>query len=238
LEYRSYVGPYLASWLQSATHVSVLGLSIDRPAAELTITKIAARNATDLPSIDAAYARGAIVRALRNAPAIVGARILWVDGQPQNNQDEESILTDMGIEVRRATNTKDALSLLPGYLPDLIISNVVRDGDEHLVLKNCPAHYFEVPRGLSVSLAQLNAETMAGTGRATGFSMAEAISNIEALSVYTDHLQPRLIFYSASNGGISTSQCARTVTNRADLLLQSVVSGLEEVRWNKLQNSN
>jgi CheY-like chemotaxis protein len=237
-EYHSYLGPYVVGWLDSATHVDVFGISIDRPAAERSLTKIAERKDSALPGINLAYARGAVTRAIRNGSAIAGSHILWVDGHPDNNQDEANILNDIGIDVRRATNTKDALTILPSYQPDLIISNVVRDGDEHIALKNCPAHYFEVPAGLPIDLPELNSETMAGTGKATGFSMAEAISNIAALAAYTDHDQPRIIFYSASNGGIAASQCARSVINRADLLLQSVISGIEELKWGKLQVSN
>ena len=233
---RMFVGGYLSEWLNTATHVGIFGISVDRQiSAENSITQITERNSNNpnLPQINAAFARGAILRASRNAPAITGARILWVDGNPQNNSLEESILTDIGIEVRRAANTKDALGLLPGFKPDLVISNVVREGDEAEPLHNCPAYYFEVPPGVNETLAKLNADLMAGKSKATGFSMAEAIS--KTASEYTNHLQPKLIYYSASTGGIAVSQCARLVTNRVDLLLQGVVSALEEFRWAKLQ---
>lgn len=235
---RAAVGPYMARWLDTTTHVGFLSLSIDRQvSAERTIAEIAQRTDADpnSPRLNVAYARGAIIRASRNAESIIGARILWVDGNPQNNELEASILSDMGIEVRRARNTGEALSLLPGFAPDLIISNIVRNGDEQLPLNNCPAHYFEVPSGVSVSLSKLNEDTMAGTGKATGFGMAEAIS--QKFPDYTNHAQPRLIFYSASNGGVVAAQCARTATNRVDVLLQGVVSALEEFRWQKLKNS-
>lgn len=234
---RSFFSAYLSQWLNTATHLGFLGISIDRQiSAESSIAKIAERNSSkpDLPQINAAFARGAIVRATRNAPAVTGARILWVDGNPQNNSLEESILTDLGIEVHRTLNTKEALDVLPGLKPDLIISNVVRTGDEVLPLRNCPAYYFDVPTLVKESIVQLNTELSSGTTKATGFSMAEAISQVAP--TYTDHLQPKIIFYSASAGGVVASQCARLVTNRVDLLLQGVVSALEEFRWSKLQN--
>ena len=234
---RSLLGPYLAHWLDSATHfqIGAQGISIDRQIlAGIAINKLSQQSDPNAPKIDAEYARGAVVRASRNAPAIVGARILWVDGNPSNNQLEENILTDMGIVIRRAPNTKIALSILPEFAPDIIISNIARSDEAQLPLHNCPAHYFAVPAGVSASLNTLNEATMAGTGKATGFGMAEAISN--TFPIYTDHEQPRIIFYSASNGGLSASRCARVVTNRVDVLLQSVVSALEEIRWQKLQD--
>jgi CheY-like chemotaxis protein len=238
-ENRTFVGAYLKQWLNTATHVGFLGISVDRQlSAEKNINEISQRDSKkpELPQINTTYARGAIVRAARNAPAIVGARILWVDDHPDNNRLEEKVLNDIGIDVRRATSTKEALSLLPGLKPDLIISNIMRHGDETLPLHNCPAHYFEVPPGVSENLNSLNADLMAGKTKATGFSMAEAIS--EVAPEYTNHFQPKVIFYSASAGGISASQCARQVVNRVDLLLQDVVSALEEFRWmNLMPNS-
>jgi CheY-like chemotaxis protein len=235
---RTFVGAYLTQWLNTTTHFAFLGISIDRQiSAEQSIAKIAKQNSNNssLPQINVAFARGAIVRASRNAPAMSGARILWVDGNPQNNALEESILNDMGIEITRASNTNGALSLLPGLKPDLIISNVVRQGDETYALHNCPAHYFDVPPRVTEDLGKLNADLIAGTTKLTGFSLAEAISKVAP--DYTNHFQPKLIFYSASAGGISVSQCARMVTNRVDLLLQAVVSALEEFRWTRLQDT-
>lgn len=97
-------------------------------------------------------------------------------------------------------------------------------------------HYFEVPPDVPNDLSKLNADIMAGVGRATGFSMAEAISKVDPQ--YTDHTHPRIIFYSASSGGIVADQCARIITNRIDVLLNGVVSALEEIRWQKLQVPN
>jgi hypothetical protein len=185
-ENRVFVGDYLSKWLNQATHVELWGVAIDRQlSAEKSIDEIAARNNknVDLPQINTACALGAIVRASRNAPAMAGARILWVDGNPQNNAPEEGILNDIGIDVRRALTTKQAVDLLPGLNPDLIISNVWRDNDEAMPLSNCPARFFDSPYKTTASDAQtkkaeletLNAKVMAGTTKATGFTLAEAI---------------------------------------------------------------
>jgi hypothetical protein len=41
-----------------------------------------------------------------------------------------------------------------------------------------------------------------------------------------------VILFTAASGGISASACARIVTNRYDVLLQSVIGALEELRGN------
>lgn len=233
---RGLIGGYLdREWLHNVDSISFMGLSVERKiAADASIDEIAKRSNPLLPTINRSYARGAVERASVNASAMAGARILWVDSHPENNQEEANILMNFGIDIRRALSTKEALILLPGYDPDLIIADIGRDADadDRLPLQNCPAHYFDLPIGLSGNLDELNNVTMAGTGKVAGFGMAEAIS--KEFPKYTDHFQSRLIFYSASNGGRVSDQCARIITNRADILLQTVVSALEEFRWEKL----
>jgi CheY-like chemotaxis protein len=229
---RTAVENYVTQWLESANKLGFLGLSIERQtAAKATIGAIAnSKNAV----INADYARGAVTRAARNAPAIVGARILWVDDNPPNNKLEREVLETIGIEVFLAKDTKEALTLLPLLRPDLVLSDVTREKDQKLPLRNCPAHFFQVPRNATGDLATFNSDLMAGNSRYNGFSMAEAISAIDAK--FTDRASPRIIFYSASTGGLSASQCARLVTNRTDVLLHAVVSALEERRWEKLKD--
>jgi CheY-like chemotaxis protein len=237
---RALFGQYLAQWMGGVTHLSLPGISLDRQtSAQETVVEITRLRNPDDPDLRQTiqyYASAAITRASRNAPAISGARILWVDGNPENNALEASVLSDMGIDVQRAFNTSEALVLLSVLKPDLIISNVYRDRDDREPLKNCPAHYFEVPPDVPNDLSKLNADIMAGVGRATGFSMAEAISKVDPQ--YTDHRHPRIIFYTLSSGGIVADQCARIVTNRVDVLLNGVVSALEEIRWQNLQPPN
>jgi len=230
-ENRPFVGTYISKWLESTTHLSFLGLSLDRQAAaEQKITEIASRPTS--PYFNATYARGAIIHASRNAPAISGARLLWVDGHPQNNDLEAGIFADMGVEVHRATNTDEVLQSIPSFAPDLIISNLNRENDRREPLHNCQAHYYEMPPGLPGTLDQLNFAVLAGTSAMNGFSMAELISR--AFPFYTRRERPQIIFYTSVSGGFAASRCARIVTNQVDVLLQSVVSALEELRWQKL----
>jgi CheY-like chemotaxis protein len=236
---RDVIAPFLDNFFSSATHVEVgaRGFTLDRQvSATRTIDEIVQRREKQgdgsVSGLNADYARGAIVRASRNAPAITGARILWVDGHPENNRLEESIFRDMGIDVRRALGTSEALRLLPGFSPDLIISNVIRPSDPQTPLSECPVHYFGVPNGVNSSLQQINSAANAGTGPTTGFAMAELIAKTSP--EYVDPVRPRIIYYSASGGEILAAQCSRFVTNRVDVLLQGVVSALEELRWQKL----
>jgi hypothetical protein len=79
---RSVIATYGAQWMATTTHMELSshGISIDRQiSAEQAINTLAKQRNNDnanLPSIDPLYARGAIVRAARNAPAMVGSRIL------------------------------------------------------------------------------------------------------------------------------------------------------------------
>jgi len=230
---REPVQNYAVQWLDGASKVSFAGFSIERQtSAEKAIAEIKVKKGS---LVDVDLARGAIARASRNAPAVQGARVLWVDDHPDNNMLEREVLKTIGIDVFLADD-KEALVLLPRIQPGLIISDITREKDQAQPLRNCPAHYFQMPEGVNGDLANLNQNLLEGRTKATGFSLAEAISNVSGLSTsYTDHASPRIIFYAAASGTRSASQCARLVTNRPAVLLNSVVSALEEIRWEKLK---
>jgi CheY-like chemotaxis protein len=230
---RAPVANYVAQWLGSANKVSLAGFSIERQlSAEKTIDEIKVSKGS---LVDADSARGAIARASRNAPSILGARVLWVDDTPDTNRLERQALDAIGIETFLAEDTREALVLLPRLHPDLIISDVIRDKDKAQPLKNCPAHYFQVPPGETEDLATFNKDLLDGHTKATGFSTAEAISSTPLARDYTDRSNPRIIFYTSRAGIVAASQCGRVVTDRPDVLLHSVVSALEEIRSDKLK---
>lgn len=231
---REPVQNYALQWLDSASKLSFAGFSIERQnSAEKTIDEIKVKKGS---LVDVDLARGAIARASRNAPAIQGSRILWVDDHPTNNVLEREVLKTIGIDVFLADDTKEALVLLRRVAPDLIISNIARETDKAQPLRNCPAHYFEMPDGVAEDIATLNKNLLEGNTKATGFSLAETISGLSGLPIkFTDHASPRIIFYTAASGTISASQCARLVTNRPAVLLNAVVSALEEINWEKLK---
>lgn len=223
---------YFVVWLNSANKLGFLGWSIERQAsAQQAVAQIAA-NKSDLTNLQ--FAEGAIERAARSAPAIVGSRVLWVDEHPENNRLEVKALEALGIQVFPVTSTKGAMTFFPVVRPDLVISDVVRDTNaEAKRLQNCPAHYFDMPENVRGDLSTINDGLMKGNTVAAGFSVPEAIASESGFQF--ERMGQRVIFYSRSAGGISASKCGRLVTNRPDLLLHTVVSALEELRWEKLK---
>jgi CheY-like chemotaxis protein len=66
-------------------------------------------------------------RARTLAPALEGAKVLWVDDHPDWNRCEREILTGLGMEVDTATSNPDALAALRMRGYDLVISDVGRE---------------------------------------------------------------------------------------------------------------
>jgi hypothetical protein len=234
--YVAFHWPDLSNWLSSITHGEAFGIKFDRNAAE---QKVDALQPKSISQKDRMFAQGAVARAARVGAAVAGARILWLDTNLPNNVAERQILETMNIGVQRALSLVDAENLARQAVADkepfdLIISNVSsNDGPGPLV--KCPVAYSEVPAGMTFSgtLAAFNAQQ--NSSPRMGFAFAEWLaSNADTADAYMRPEQPRLIFYSGSNGGIVSTICARIVTNYADILLQNIVSALEESRWTKL----
>jgi CheY-like chemotaxis protein len=226
---------YFGQWFSSATHVEFPGVKIDRfvQASERIEENASTFKARD-PEFQLEFAKAAIVRAERAAPAIKGALVLWVDDNPPNNQLELQILGDLGIRFVTALSTQEAMERLDRYKDkyDLIISNVGRK-EPPTRLSSCPVHYFEWQsddqrKDFNGNLDAFNAEVNAKPPG--GFSLMEQIEE-----KYGDR-KPPIIFFTASSGGKVATLCSKTITNRVDELLQSVVTNLEEQRWQELQN--
>jgi preprotein translocase subunit SecG len=226
----------LSDWLSSITHGEAFGIKFDRNAAEQKVDALQLKSISQQGRI---FALGAVARAARVGAAVAGARILWLDSNLPNNVAERQVLETMNISVQRALSLVDAERLamqaaLDKEPYDLIISNVSsNDGPGPLV--KCPVVYSQVPvSAASVgSLAAFNAQQ--NSSPRMGFAFAEWLaSNADTAHAYMRPEQPRLIFYSGSTGGIVSTICARIVTNYADILLQNVVSALEESRWTNL----
>jgi hypothetical protein len=117
---------------------------------------------------------------------------------------------------------------------DLIISNV--DGNPAVApLTKCPVYFSQMPDSgpTSGTLADFNASQ--NNAPRQGFAFAEWLATNEATKkAYMEPQRLKLVFYSGSTGGIATTICARIITNYADILLQNVVSALEESRWTML----
>lgn len=65
-------------------------------------------------------------RAQRVLPVIQGARILWVDDEPQNNRQLVKFLLSLGANVDLARDTEEALKLLRRHQYDVVVSDIQR----------------------------------------------------------------------------------------------------------------
>ena len=68
----------------------------------------------------------ALERAQHVLPVIQGARILWVDDQPQGSRQLVGILLSLGATVDQARNTQEALTMLRRHQYDVVVSDIRR----------------------------------------------------------------------------------------------------------------
>jgi CheY-like chemotaxis protein len=232
---------FVRDWVASVSHFEALGTKIDRQIvaeAQAQFDKLAVSQARW--GVSGAIGEAAIARASRIAPAIVGGRVLWVDDKPGNNQIERGILQTLKIEVTLATSTTEALLALRHSRFDVVVSNVWRPNEPRETLRKlekCPVHYFDFP----------DAKTRKDYERAGGLEAFNRYSNehgpagfsmIEQLVTEDQQTSVPVIFYSGRTADIARSMCGEKMTNRADVLLQTIVSNLEERRWNRLPERN
>lgn len=228
----------LFDWFSTITHGEAFGVKFDRANAEKTFENL--RGKAPLFQADGTFLQGALARAARVGGAVSGARVLWLDTNLSNNVVERQALAAMNVSVQRALSPDDALKFARqaarDHEPyDLIISNITKSTGSG-PLQKCPVVYNRVPDDPASSSGS-PADFSAAQNRTPfmGFAFAEALaSDKDTAAAYMSPERPRLVFYSASNGGIVSTVCARLITNYADILLQGVVSALEESRWEKL----
>ena len=226
----------LSNWLSTITHIEAFNIKFDRLAAE---RKVDALNTAKTSVSSRDFAQGAIVRAAHVGEAVAGARVLWLDTNLPNNVVERQILEAMNIHVQRALTADEAQRLALQAVEDkepydLIISNV-SDVPGKGPLSKCRVAFSQAPAGVKSSGSLDDLNTSLNNSPKMGFAFAEWLAtNAKTADAYMRPEQPRLIFYSGSNGGIASSVCARIVTNFADILLHNVVSALEESRWSKM----
>lgn len=229
---------YFGEWLQTMTHGEIAGLAkFDRSVAATSAEKLAnspgKASSGDFNTVVDAIGQAALV-----APALQGARILWLDTHPDNNPLERRLLEQLGIHIQLAWTMEDAIRYIqiPDQTVDLVISSVYGPSSG-VTLKECPAYYFKFPysdmeQKYGGDLAKYNAYVQ--TSPQLGLAFAERLVK-EQPKQFGVGQKRRIIFYSASNGGILADQCARIATNQWDVLVQSVVSALAELRADKLQ---
>jgi hypothetical protein len=223
----------LSGWLSSITHGEVFGIKFDREAAKQKVEELASEKIS-LAGRD--FAQGAIARAERVGSAVAGAHVLWLDTNVENNLTERQVLEAMGISVQRALSVADAKVLAEQAVSnqepyDLIISNVDKNPSRDALTK-CPVSFSQMPYGESTSGTLADYNVSQNNAPRQGFAFAEWLATNETTkNAYMEPQRSKLVFYSGSTGGIATTICARIITNYADILLQNVVSALEESRW-------
>jgi hypothetical protein len=240
---------FVAAWLDSISHFEGFGAKIDRTAQQLdSMAKASAKKSIPF---DVPFAQLALAQAEAVSPALVGARLLWVDQHPENNTLLIKMFQSFGISVQLALNTTDAITFAKMEAPDsneifdLVIANQFRR-DEKLRprLERCPAAYFAFPdagvRGeyggddpadLTAALGKYNAALQEHPP--AGFGLAEEFAKTFP-DQFEDTQRPRVILFAASSGGIAAGRCIRIVTSRYDVLLQSVISALVQFRGDLL----
>jgi len=227
---------FFRQWLVTMTHLEFLGLKFDRVAAEEKFAEIKKKG--DLP-----FAEAALVRAARVLPALNGARILWVDAHPENNRLERGILEDLGMHVQVSLSPEDALELVKHEQPrnfDVVISSVRFDDKSRPPLRCCQVHFYDFPSAYTREhskndLAEFN--KVSNTSPQGGFALADQLAN-DYPQLIGNYQRSRIIFYTGGAAGVVTVRCARAVTNQADVLLHSVISVLEELRWERLRQAS
>lgn len=80
----------------------------------------------------------ALRRARRMRGVFEGARILWVDDQPELSDAEERFLRHLGARIERALDTDEAVELLEGKSFHVIISDIRRLGSETNGVEDLP----------------------------------------------------------------------------------------------------
>ena len=69
------------------------------------------------------------------APLIRGRRVLWVDDNPRSTLYERLALSELGVHVDVATSTEDAINACRLVPPDVVISDIERQGNNHAGLE-------------------------------------------------------------------------------------------------------
>jgi CheY-like chemotaxis protein len=99
------------------------------PAFERAVEKASKRLPESVLGLTPQKVERLLNRARRNADAVVGARVVWVDDEPLNNAWEREAMDALGIVVITARSTTEAEFFLERDRVDLVISDMDRPGE-------------------------------------------------------------------------------------------------------------
>ena len=170
-------------------------------------------------------------RATWSMPALAGATILWVDDEPENNNNVMEFFQWARILVRIARSNDDAMKQLVANKIDLVISDVGRRHEPNYFLSpllRCPIHFFRLPSWVKSDETVNALNVRENREPAPGFSLAERM-----VTEIPDDKRPPLI-YMTGYGDILVSTCAVLTTGNHYELIHAVISELERRRTGEL----
>lgn len=233
---------YWQRWLWGISGGEVLGFKFTRAEVDQLAAKLVAeirKNNQDILNSD--VTKSAFLRAFRVVPAIVDSRILWVDDKPKGNEFLIYLLDQLRIGVVVAKTSEEAFEAMKISPFDIVITNVWRPSDPEngkLKLDRCRVHYFDYPdpkterlfltdpqasdETKALALLRFNAEQ--NLHSPAGFGLAEQIISKPG----SKKTRPDIVFFSDDTARVARTMCGRAITNRADVLLNLIVSILSE----------
>jgi CheY-like chemotaxis protein len=115
--------PRLVELLTRVQKLSVAGVEVEL---RQTLQQAANAKGEELPSasLDLAARRLAASTSL-----LKGARLLWIDDQPDNNRFEHTLFEEAGAKIHEAVSDQEAEGRLKRAKYDLILSDISRGGD-------------------------------------------------------------------------------------------------------------
>lgn len=233
-------------WLDSITKAQAFGITLERDVIAKTeqslktLLEESKSSSGYSANVIEDYMEAAITRAIHSYPAIKDANVIWVSEEPGSSNIKKMIhileLLDINVSIFKHFDT--ALDYVKNNSVHLIVTDVWLGKDiiGNTALKKCHVHYFEFPdkkieREYNGSLVRFNADQN-NVKVPGGYHLAELIE----LEFYRNEgAKPKLIFFSYKNTKVSRSFCGSGSYDRFDLLLQAIISQLEEKRWNKLK---
>lgn len=96
------------------------------------VIKVAERNIKWNVHVPEKDKERSLKRAIENSKLLSGARLLWVDDEPEYCNNERRILQQLGVYCDFAQTTKKALFYIKEFDYDCIISDMVRKNDSEM----------------------------------------------------------------------------------------------------------
>jgi CheY-like chemotaxis protein len=112
--------PRLQSFKFGKMEITFLGETVKKIAAKRTNKKLSDEDAT-----------GPLLRANMISEILNGARLLWIDDNPEGNAGETKLLRKLGVVVDTAVSSAEARDMLSKFHYDVIVSDIDREGRSH-----------------------------------------------------------------------------------------------------------